>query len=69
MVTGDYDDSEEIVSSFKKALEKFGINVYDSPVYDPAGREAGGDDPYVLYLTKNKLSKSQLKEIDEENIG
>jgi hypothetical protein len=61
MVEADYKDIDELKSSFIKALKKFGINVYDSP-------ESEGSDTYILYLTKEKLTKSQLKDIDEENI-
>ena len=59
---GDYKDVEGILDELKKALKKFGINMYDDPSVE-------GSDSYQFYLSKEKLSKKQLEAISDAATG
>ena len=59
---GDYKDIEGILEELKKALKKFGINMYEDPSVE-------GSDSYQFYLTKEKLTKKQLNEISDKDSG
>ena len=48
----------DLIESFEAALKNFGLNVYEHPSTE-------GSDMIGLIITRSKLSKKDLKEIEE----
>ncbi len=57
-----WDWKEEPYYDLKKILRKFGVYMYDLPACE-------GTDAYGFLFANKKLTKKQVKEIDNEELG
>lgn len=58
-ISADHRDIEGLGESFKNALVKFGVYVYDDPMQE-------GSDQYGYILSKRKLTKREVLQVSKE---
>lgn len=58
-ISADHSDIVGLGESFKEALIKFGVYVYDDPMQE-------GSDQYGYILSKRKLTEREVQQVSEE---